>query len=88
MKWGPWPQACEAAQSPYGMLARPWQGSGNVLLLQGIQPLDLGHCVPCREEGCDKHKASFSRCLTEMPAEPVIEAAAALLERQRPTNER
>ena len=88
VKWGPWPQACEAAQSPYGMLARPWQGSGNVLLLQGIQPLDLGHCVPCREEGCDKHKASFSRCLTEMPAEPVIEAAAALLERQRPTNER
>lgn len=80
VKWGPWPKTCEAAQSPYRMLARPWQRSGNVLLLQGIQPPDLGHCVPCREEGCDKHKASFSRCLTEMPADPVIEAAAALLE--------
>lgn len=80
VKWGPWPQGCAAAKSPYAMLARPWQRSGNVLLLQGIQPPDLGHCVPCREEGCDKHKASFSRCLTELPADPVIEAAAALLE--------
>jgi heptosyltransferase-3 len=80
VKWGPWPKGCDAEHSPYRMLARPWQRSGNVLLLQGIQPLDLGQCVPCRGEGCDKHKASFSRCLTEMPAEPVIEAAAALLE--------
>jgi len=88
VKWGPWPRGCEAALSPYRMLARPWQRSGNVLLLQGIQPPDLGHCVPCREEGCERHKASFSRCLTEMPAAPVIEAAAALLENQRPSNPR
>ena len=79
VKWGPWSQACEATRSPYRMLERPWQRSGNVLLLQGIQPPDLGHCVPCREEGCEKHKASFSRCLTEMNAAAVIAAAEALL---------
>lgn len=79
VKWGPWPRDCEAAQSPYRMLVRPWQRSGNVILLQGVQPSDLGHCVPCRQEGCQRHKTSLSRCLTELPPAPVIAAAEALL---------
>ena len=79
VKWGPWPAGSCADPSPYRMLARPWQRRGNVLLLQGVQPEDLGACLPCREEGCDKHKASLSRCLTEMPAATVLAAADELL---------
>lgn len=80
VKWGPWPVGAEDDPSPWQMLARPWQHKGNVLLLQGVQPPDLGKCVPCRFEGCERHKLSISRCLTEMPAEIVISAAARLLE--------
>ena len=79
VKWGPWPAGSCADPSPYRMLARPWQRRGNVLLLQGVQPEDLGACLPCREEGCDKHKASLRRCLTEMPAAAVLTAADELL---------
>jgi heptosyltransferase-3 len=45
------------------------------LLLQGN-----GECVPCRLEGCDRHQASWSRCLQEMPAARVINAALSMLE--------
>lgn len=73
VKWGPWP-------SGRNMIDSPWQlvGSarhGNVLLLQGN-----GECVPCRLEGCDRHQASWSRCLQEMPAARVINAALSMLE--------
>lgn len=72
VKWGPWP-------SDYRMTDSPWQltGSarrGNVMLLQGT-----GECVPCRMEGCDRHLASWSRCLQEMPENRVIDAALSML---------
>ena len=79
LKWGPWPAGWNLAATPYTMLARPWQRHGNVLLLQGVQPADRGVCLPCREEGCDKHKRSLSRCLSEMPASLVLAAADELL---------
>ena len=81
VKWGPWPAEGGGSydKSPYRMLGRPWQRAGNVILLQGMQPVDLGRCVPCLQEGCERHKRSTSRCLTEMPADPVIAAAGALL---------
>ena len=81
VKWGPWPAGHDAhgAASPYKKLARPWQRAGNVILLQGVQPLDLGRCLPCRLEGCERHIRSFSRCLTEMPLDPVTAAAEELL---------
>ena len=81
VKWGPWPHGAAADPSPWQMLERPWQRKGNVLLLQGVQPEDLGHCLPCRLEGCERHVRSLSRCLTEMPADIVIRAAAELLPR-------
>ncbi|HSA68251.1 MAG TPA: hypothetical protein VLF65_01490, partial [Burkholderiales bacterium] len=59
--------------------ARPWQRVGNVILLQGVQPADLGRCLPCHLEGCERHIRSFSRCLTEMPLDPVTAAARELL---------
>jgi hypothetical protein len=53
----------------------------SVLLLQGVQPADLGSCLPCRLEGCERHVASKSRCLTELPPDSVIAAAEELLSR-------
>ncbi|TSA50943.1 MAG: glycosyltransferase family 9 protein [Nitrosomonadales bacterium] len=74
VKWGPWPQGHTTPPSPWVMHAAPWQRVGNVLVLQG-----MGDCVPCRGEGCDKQKASDSRCLLEMPATRVVEALGHLL---------
>jgi heptosyltransferase-3 len=79
VKWGPWPLGASDDPSPWRMLGQPWQRNGNVALLQGIQPPDLGHCLPCRLEGCERHLGSESRCLTEMGADPVIGAARELL---------
>lgn len=83
VKWGPWPEGGVApspdASSPWAMRAEPWQRDGNVLLLQGT-----GECVPCREEGCDRHKHSDSQCLLALPAARVIAALAALLESRTP----
>ena len=79
VKWGPWPIGAADDPSPWRMLGQPWQRKGNVALLQGVQPADLGHCLPCRLEGCERHLGSESRCLTEMPADPVIAAARELL---------
>jgi ADP-heptose:LPS heptosyltransferase/O-antigen ligase len=76
VKWGPWP-AGYSGPNPYQRRGR--QRVGNVLLLQGVQPPDLGRCVPCHLEGCERHIRSFSRCLTEMPGDPVTSAAAELL---------
>jgi heptosyltransferase-3 len=78
VKWGPWP-AGFSGSNPYQRRARPWQRVGNVILLQGVQPADLGRCLPCHLEGCERHVRSFSRCLTEMPLDPVSAAATELL---------
>jgi heptosyltransferase-3 len=67
VKWGPWPKGYCREGSPYVM--RGTQRAGNVILLQGN-----GECVPCREEGCDRHIGSFSRCLLELSADEVIRA--------------
>jgi heptosyltransferase-3 len=40
-----------------------------VVLVQGA-----GDCVPCMGEGCDRHNASLSDCLQNLPAAKVIEA--------------
>jgi heptosyltransferase-3 len=72
VRWGPWPRGWPADRDPW-----PLRGSdhkGNVYLLQGE-----GACVPCREEGCDRHIASASACLTGLPANRVIAAAARML---------
>ena len=72
VKWGPWPAGYASVTSPWLFVGSGRQG--NVTLLQGI-----GECVPCRLEGCDRHVASSSRCLQEMPAARVIEAALSAL---------
>jgi heptosyltransferase-3 len=65
--WGPWPKG-------YTQNGNPWQPRGsqrvnNVALLQGA-----GDCVPCVQEGCDRHQNSLSACLQELPAAQVVAA--------------
>jgi heptosyltransferase-3 len=69
--WGPWPA---------GGLDTPWAASGtiqnrrNVWLVQNPQP-----CLPCQNEGCDRHIESYSRCLDELSAGQVLMAVDAAL---------
>jgi len=72
VKWGPWPSGRDVIDSPWRMVGSARHG--NVMLLQGS-----GECVPCRLEGCDRHLASWSRCLQEMPSARVIDAALGML---------
>jgi heptosyltransferase-3 len=43
------------------------QRVNNVVLLQGG-----GDCVPCMLEGCERHIASLSDCLQDLPVKNVI----------------
>ena len=71
--FGPWPA---------GGLADPWvpagtiQRRGNVWLVQNPLP-----CLPCQQEGCERHRESFSRCLDELTPAQVIMAADQALAR-------
>jgi heptosyltransferase-3 len=75
VKWGPWPRGHPAGSASPWML-RGTQARRNVVLIQGEDPRD---CVPCLDEGCDKHVASLSACLQHMPARAVVDAAERLL---------
>jgi heptosyltransferase-3 len=67
VKWGPWPKGYEQYTNPYRM--KGTQRVNNVVLVQGA-----GDCVPCMGEGCDRHNASLSDCLQNLPAAKVIAA--------------
>ena len=72
--WGPLPQS--GLEKPYEQVLA-LQARGNVALLQ--EP--TLPCVPCQEEGCEKHRESRADCLDRMSANRVIDAAAAALRR-------
>jgi heptosyltransferase-3 len=65
VKWGPWPQGFSGPANPFAL--KGTQRVGNVLLLQGE-----GDCVPCFQEGCQRHVNSDSDCLQQLTAERVI----------------
>lgn len=65
VKWGPWPKGHTASSNPWQRVGD--QRSGNVQLIQG-----RAHCVPCGQEGCDRHIGSASDCLQQLPAERII----------------
>jgi heptosyltransferase-3 len=74
--FGPWPA---------GGLADPWvaagtiQRRGNVWLVQNPLP-----CLPCQQEGCERHLESYSRCLDELAPQQVLAAVdQALAQRAR-----
>jgi len=71
--WGPRPRrGLEAAYVKVATLQR----RANVALVQEPS-LD---CVPCQEEGCDRHRESRAECLDRMSAARVIDAAREALE--------
>lgn len=70
--WGPIPRA--GLERPYEKVVAI-QERGNVALLQ--EP--TLPCVPCQEEGCEKHRESRADCLDRMSAIRVIDAARAAL---------
>jgi heptosyltransferase-3 len=72
VKWGPWPADWSAIGSPWQRIGS--QRRGNVYLLQGESP-----CVPCLQEGCERHVNSTSLCLQQLSAERVIPAALEML---------
>jgi heptosyltransferase-3 len=67
VKWGPWPKGYEEDRNPYRM--KGTQRVSNVVVVQGE-----GDCVPCMQEGCERHNASLSDCLQNLPAARVIAA--------------
>ncbi len=72
VKWGPWPAG-------YAHAGNPWRRNGtqrvnNVTLIQG-----RAACAPCFNEGCDRHVASFSDCLQQLPVSTVVAALADIL---------
>ena len=71
VKWGPWPKGYGEDRNPYRM--KGTQRVNNVVLLQG-----KGDCVPCMEEGCERHNGSLSDCLQNLPAARVIAAIRSL----------
>ncbi len=72
VRWGPWPARLRQTDSPWSF--RGSRHFGNVWLLQGE-----ASCVPCLLEGCDRHVASRSRCLDELPLSRVTAAIAQAL---------
>jgi heptosyltransferase-3 len=64
--WGPWPA--------HGLSA-PWAAAGtiqqrrNVWLVQNPLP-----CLPCQQEGCDRHLTSRAQCLDELTSSQVLAA--------------
>lgn len=76
--WGPWPNGASAGPSPWRMRS-PLQRAGRVWLLQGE-----GDCVPCLQEGCERHLDSPARCLDELPAARVAGVLDAVLAEPAP----
>ena len=73
--WGPVPAAG---------LERMWEAAGtiqrrgNVWLVQNPLP-----CLPCQNEGCERHLTSFSRCLDELTPAQVLRAVDEALASRR-----
>jgi len=72
VKWAPWPAHFSRPQNPFAKTGN--QQVNNVFLIQG-----KADCVPCQQEGCDRHRQSHSRCLDTLSARPVIETIEKIL---------
>ncbi len=72
VRWGPWPKGWQAGSNPWPLVGSGRRG--NVYLLQGE-----GACVPCMQEGCQRHVESTSECLVTLPTSRVIGAVAEML---------
>lgn len=64
--WGPWPTSAADGVSPWKARG-PHQVSGNITIIQDALP-----CVPCQQEGCDRHLNSRSECLQNITYDSVF----------------
>jgi len=67
IKWAPWPKDYHQDKNPFQKVG--CQQVNNITLIQGE-----ADCVPCHQEGCDKHRRSHSLCLDKLPSSKVISA--------------
>lgn len=67
VKWAPWPHNYGLKTNPFVKLGT--QQVNNITLIQGQSDKN---CVPCHQEGCDRHQFSQSACLTTLAPETVI----------------
>jgi heptosyltransferase-3 len=72
--WGPVPAGGLDPMWAAAPAAGTIQRRGNVWLVQNPLP-----CLPCQNEGCERHILSFSRCLDELPPAQVLRAVDAAL---------
>jgi len=68
VKWTPCPHGFGEDRNPFERTGT--QHVRNVVLVRGA-----GDCMPCHEEGCDRHWQSKRRCMEELDAATVIRAA-------------
>lgn len=68
-KWAPWPYAYESERPPFPSCGT--RLNSNVYLIQGSV---VRGCVPCQQEGCERHRKSHSECLDELSVDTVINA--------------
>jgi heptosyltransferase-3 len=66
VKWSPWPVDYHCDRNPFVRKA-VCQQVGNVVVLQADLP-----CVPCHQEGCDRHRHSRSLCMEQLSVNQVI----------------
>lgn len=78
--WGPISQALagEGAVVQGFVAAERVQRRANVWLLQNPEPA----CMPCQQEGCERHRQSHSRCLDELPTSQVLAVVETILQSQ------
>jgi heptosyltransferase III len=76
VKWAPWPSAYQHKKNPFKNKGS--QQINNVFLVQGE-----GECVPCHQEGCDRHRGSYSHCLDKLSPETIIKATNQALAAQK-----
>ena len=77
VKWGPWPKAWNALSNPF--VYKGSQQRNNVYLIQG----QGGSCVPCFQEGCERHIKSRSRCLENLTVQQVMTVIQSLIDSVR-----
>jgi heptosyltransferase-3 len=65
VKWAPFP--CNYAKNIPPFQRVGTQRVGNVMMIQGE-----GECVPCHQEGCDRHRESSSQCLEKLSGQTVV----------------
>lgn len=65
VKWAPFPHNYQQDAPPFQRVGT--QRVGNVILIQGT-----GECVPCHQEGCDRHRDSSSKCLENLTSQLVV----------------